>query len=106
MQAQTEPQARPARSSAFLTFTESMCSGASIGSSTVSKPHFLNLGKRRVLCVTNGDTNKNELIPNLMIDPVSGGAYGKPATDSMPKSFCSKLGGTDNRDSLPYRQSR
>jgi len=45
-------------------------------------------------------------MPNLMIAPVSGGAYGKPATDSMPKSFCSKLGGADNRDSLPYRQSR
>ena len=86
MQAQTDPQARPARSSAFLTLTESMCSGASMGSSTVSNPHFLNLEKRRVLCVVKGDTNRKELMPNLMIELHAGKTYGNRAAGSMPKS--------------------
>jgi hypothetical protein len=78
-----------------------MCSGASIGNSTVSKPHFLNLENSRVLCVTNGDTNKNELIPNLMMNSVKSETYGKPAADSMPKSF--RLA---KRPAKDYRQSR
>jgi hypothetical protein len=43
-----------------------MCSGASIGISTVSKPHFLKVLKRRVLSVVNGDVKRKELMPNLM----------------------------------------
>ena len=49
-----------------MTFTESICSGASIGSSTVSNPHFLNLGKRLVDFVVKGDVNRKELMPNLI----------------------------------------
>ncbi|GIT05381.1 MAG: hypothetical protein CM1200mP29_07920 [Verrucomicrobiota bacterium] len=58
MQAQTEPQTRPARSSAFLTFNESMCSGASMGSSTVSNPHFLKLENSPEICVTTATRTK------------------------------------------------
>jgi hypothetical protein len=41
-----------------------MCSGASIGISIVSKPHFLNFGKRLVLFVVKGEVNRKVLIPN------------------------------------------
>jgi hypothetical protein len=44
-----------------------ICSGASMGISTVSKPHFLNLGKRLVDFVVNGEVNRKELMRNLIM---------------------------------------
>jgi len=54
MHAHTLPIFNPALSAAAFTFTGSMCSSASTGISTVSKPHFLNLGKSFTLSVVNG----------------------------------------------------
>ena len=62
-----EPQASPALSKAARTFTGSMCEGSSIGSSTESKPHFLNFANSFTLSVVNGETNRKELMPNLMV---------------------------------------
>jgi hypothetical protein len=36
------------------------------GRSTVSNPHFLNLGIRLVDFVVKGDVNRKELMPNLI----------------------------------------
>jgi hypothetical protein len=66
MQAHTLPIAKPALSAAAFTLAGSMCSGDSIGSSTVSKPHFLNLGKSFTLSVVNGETKRKELMPILI----------------------------------------
>src|SRR5688572_28610102 len=66
MQAQRLPMARPFLSAAAFTFAGSMCDGSSTGISTVSKPHFLNLGKCLVLSVMNGDVNKKVLMPSLI----------------------------------------
>src|SRR5258705_5394468 len=66
MQAQTEPQTRPFFSSSACTYFGSMWEGSSTGISTVSKPHFLNMGKSLVESLVNGDVNKNVLIPSLM----------------------------------------
>ena len=54
MQAQTLPIASPFFSAAARTFAGSICSSASTGISTVSKPHFLNFGKSFTLSVVNG----------------------------------------------------
>ncbi len=53
-----------------------ICSGASMGISTVSKPHFLNLGKRLVDFVVNGEVNRKELMPNLITCGYVGKATG------------------------------
>jgi len=66
MQAQTDPQTKPLRSRAAFTVFGLMWLGSSTGISTVSKPHFLNLGNREVLREVKGEVNKNELIPNLI----------------------------------------
>src|SRR4051794_10999959 len=66
MQAQTDPQTRPFFSSSACTYFGSMCDGSSIGISTDSKPHFLNMGNSLVDSLVNGDVNKNVLIPSLM----------------------------------------
>jgi hypothetical protein len=39
-----------------------------MGISTVSKPHFLNVGKSETLSVVNGEVNRKELMPNLMVE--------------------------------------
>ena len=66
MQAQMLPMTKPCLSAAAFTLTGSMCSGASTGSSNVSKPHFLNLGNSFTDSVVNGEVNKKVLIPNRM----------------------------------------
>src|SRR3954454_16675460 len=66
MHAQTLPQTKPFLSSAAFTFAGSMCDGSSTGISTVSKPHFLNLGNSFTLSVVKGDVNKNVLMPILI----------------------------------------
>src|SRR5678815_2036519 len=66
MQAQTEPMARPCLSAAAFTLAASMCSGASIGISTVWKPHFLKVGKSLTLWVVKGEVNRNVLMPILI----------------------------------------
>jgi hypothetical protein len=54
-----------------------------MGISTDSKPHFLNVRKRRVLSFVNGDVKRKVLIPNLMLEifpetsPVSGSVKSK-----------------------------
>src|SRR4051812_24823973 len=70
MQAHTLPTAIPALSAAAFTAAGSMCDGSSIGISTVSKPHFLNVAKSLVLSVVNGETKRKELMPNLMMGNV------------------------------------
>src|SRR4051812_26590878 len=66
MQAQTDPQTRPFFSSSACTYFGSMWDGSSIGISTDSKPHFLNMGNSLVESLVKGDVNKNVLIPSLM----------------------------------------
>ena len=66
MHAQMLPTAMPAFFAAAFTATGSMCEGSSTGISTVSKPHFLNCENSLVLAVTNGLTNRNELIPKRL----------------------------------------
>jgi len=66
MQAQMDPQARPALSSSARTWAALMCDGSSMGISTVWKPHFLNWAKSFVLSSVNGEAKRKELMPNLM----------------------------------------
>src|SRR6266576_2456625 len=66
MQAQTEPQTRPFFSNSACTYFGSMWDGSSTGISTVSKPHFLNMGNSLVESLVKGDVNKKVLIPSLM----------------------------------------
>ena len=81
MQAQIDPHARPALSRAARTWAASMWEGSSIGISTVSNPHFLNLGKSEALSVVNGEVNRKELMPNLMVELKKGELEG--AHESM-----------------------
>src|SRR2546426_10612156 len=66
MQAQTEPHTKPCRSSSRRTLAGSMWEGSSIGISTVSNHHFLNVLNKPVLWVVNGDVNRNVLMPILI----------------------------------------
>src|SRR5437660_7613154 len=68
MQAQADPHTSPCRSSSFFTKVGSIWDGSSIGISTVSKPHFLNVLKSGVLSLVKGDVNRNVLMPNLIMD--------------------------------------
>jgi len=63
MHAQTEPMAIPAFSAAALRTAGLMCSGASTGISTVSKPHDLNVLNSFVLSVVKGETKRKEFMP-------------------------------------------
>src|SRR6266496_6128449 len=72
MHAQADPQASPYLSSSLFTKAGSMCEGSSMGISTVSKPHFLNVLKSRVLALVKGEVNKKVLMPNLILDFVTG----------------------------------
>src|ERR1051325_8833087 len=66
MQAQTEPQTRPCLSNSRLTWAGSMCEGSSTGISMDLKPHFLKVGKSRVLLLVNGEVNRKVLMPSLI----------------------------------------
>src|SRR5437868_1853697 len=68
MHAHTLPIARLFLSAAAFTAAGSMCAGSSMGISTVSKPHFLNVGKSTVLSVVNGETKRKVLMPSLMME--------------------------------------
>src|SRR5438093_11342261 len=68
MQAQAEPQTSPCLFNSSFTKAGSMCDGSSIGISTVSNPHFLNVLKSGVLSLVKGDVNRNVLMPNLIMD--------------------------------------
>ena len=59
--------AMPALSAAARTLTGSMWDGSSMGSSRVSKPHFLNLGKSFTLSVTNGETYRKVFNPKRIV---------------------------------------
>src|ERR1051325_6184810 len=79
MHAQTEPQASLFLSSSRRTCAGSMCDGSSTGISTVSNPHFLNVGNSFVLSLVKGDVNKNVLMPSLINLGLSRGrGYGMP----------------------------
>src|SRR5262245_52858863 len=67
MQAQTEPHTSPFLSSSAFTRAGSMCDGSSTGISTVSKPHFLKVGKNLVLSFVKGEVNKKVLMPSLIM---------------------------------------
>src|SRR5436190_1568607 len=67
LHAHTLPHTRPCLSSSALTLAGSMWDGSSIGISTDSNPHFLNVGNSLVEAVVNGDVNRNVLIPSLIV---------------------------------------
>ena len=57
----------PAFAAAALSAAGSMCSGASTGISTVSKPQDLNFLNNWTLSVLKGETKRKELIPKRMV---------------------------------------
>src|SRR5437879_4920306 len=61
-----------------------MCFGSSMGISTDSKPHFLNVRNRRVLSLVNGEVKRNVLMPNLMPEIFS---ETRPAGQSVKSKF-------------------
>src|SRR5687767_2909090 len=73
MHAHTLPHTRPAFFSSALMWLGVMWDGSSIGISTVSKPHFLNCGKRVVDLSVNGDVKRKVLMPSLMGAELSAG---------------------------------
>src|SRR5260370_8628107 len=67
-QAQTVPQTRPCLSNSFFTWAGSMWARSSTGISTLWKPHFLKVGKRRGLSLVEGEGNKKELLPISILE--------------------------------------
>src|SRR2546427_13115840 len=67
-QAQTVPQTRPCLSSSLFTWAGSMWARSSTGISTLWKPHFLKVGKRRGLSLGDGGGDKKVFMPNLLIE--------------------------------------
>src|SRR5712692_7684675 len=95
MQAQTEPQASPCRSSSAFTCRGSMWLVSSTGISTVWKPHFLNVLNKAVLSLVNGEVKRKVLMPNLIMEISLGQLRANPPTVKdflTPKSLAKATG--------------